>query len=67
MITFGKKLKELRKERSITQKVLADALNVSLGTIGTYETNKINPSPDILVKIARYFDITLDELFGNED
>ena len=63
MLSFGKKLKELRKETNITQKDLSVFLNVTLGTIGMYETNRINPSPEILVKIADYFKITLDELF----
>lgn len=66
MITFGDKIKELRKSKGITQDMLATALGVSLGTIGMYETNKINPSPEILLKISEYFDISMDELFGKD-
>ena len=66
MLSFGKKLKELRKETNITQKDLSDFLNVTLGTIGMYETNRINPSPEILLKIADYFKISLDELFDRD-
>lgn len=67
MVTFGEKIKALRKEKGITQKQLAEVLNVSLAAIGMYETNRINPSPDILIKIAKYFDVSMDELFGIDD
>lgn len=64
MIEFGKKIKELRKEKNITQKQLAEILQVTESTIGNYEINRIRPSHEILLAIAEYFDVSLDELYG---
>ena len=64
MIEFGKKIKELRKEKNITQKQLAEILQVTKSTIGNYEINRIRPSHEILLAIAEYFDVSLDELYG---
>lgn len=66
MIIFSKKIKELRKELEITQQELSEALNVERGTIGMYEADKIKPSHEVLFKMADYFNITLDELYGRE-
>jgi len=63
-IRFGEKLKELRKEFGITQQQLADALNITHSAVALYETNANNPSHEILFKMAEYFDISLDELYG---
>jgi transcriptional regulator, XRE len=63
MLKFGDKIKALRKQKGITQAQLKNELHVSLSTIGMYETNKIQPSPDMLNAIAKYFEISLDELF----
>lgn len=58
------KLKELRKQRKITQEDLAVILGVERSSIGKYEspTRPVIPSIEILVKISQYFDISLDEL-----
>ena len=61
---FGEKIKELRKELGITQQQLSDALNVTRNAVALYETNQNNPSHEILLKMAEYFDISLDELYG---
>lgn len=67
MLEFGSKIKELRAEKGLTQAQLAKALNLSLGTIAKYEVNSIQPSPSVLLDIAKFFNITLDELFGYEN
>ena len=59
-----KYLKNIRIARKITQKTLASYLNVSASTICDWEREKSSPSPMMLVKIADFFDVTVDELLG---
>lgn len=62
MKNFRLKLKELREERKITQKEIADELNVSDQMISKYENNVKIPNLERLVQIAKILDVTLDEL-----
>jgi predicted transcriptional regulator len=64
MVDFGAKLKQLRRDKKLSQLQLAKVLFVSESTIGMYETNRIRPSHEILLTIAEYFDVSLDELYG---
>lgn len=59
---FSDKLKSLREDRDLTQLELAQALNVSRETVNGYENTTREPSFDIAIKIADYFDVTLDYL-----
>lgn len=61
------KLTELRKARHLTQTELAKILNVARNTISQWETGKRNPDLDTVVKIANYFDVTVDFLIGGND
>ena len=63
---FGKRLKELRKEKGLTQEALAHIFNVSKTTICQYETIKQEPDLTLLVKISQYFGVTTDYLLGIE-
>lgn len=63
MINLGQKLKELRKSDNLTQQQLADKLQISRVNYTRYETNAVRPDYEVLIKIAVYFDISLDELF----
>lgn len=63
MINLGKKLKELRQSDNLTQQQLADKLQISRVNYTRYETNAVRPDYEVLIKIADYFDISLDELF----
>ncbi len=63
MINLGQKLKELRKSDNLTQQQLADKLQISRVNYTRYETNAVRPDYEVLIKIADYFDISLDELF----
>ncbi len=56
------RLKELRKERKITQLKLAMDLNLSQNTISRYETGDREASYNELIKIADYFDVSIDYL-----
>lgn len=60
-------LEELRKQRGIKQEDLASALEVSRQTIGSLENGRYNPSILLAFKIARYFDMSIEEIFIYEE
>ena len=60
-------IKVERAKKNITQSDLAEAIDVSRLTIHSIETGKFNPSILIALKIARFFDIPVDELFMLEE
>ncbi len=66
MINLGKKLKELRKSEKLTQQELADKLGIGRVNYTRYETNSIRPDYETLIKIADFYDISLDELFDRD-
>jgi len=61
------RLEELRKKSGITQEILADRLEVSRQTIGSLESGRYNPSILLAFKLARFFDVTIEELFLYEE
>lgn len=61
---FGITLSQLRIQKHLTQKELADELNISSGTIGMWETHKRLPSLYMLAEIAKYFNVSTDYLLG---
>lgn len=61
---FNKSLKEIRKEKGITQEQLADAVGVSAQAVSKWELNGY-PDASLLPAIADYLGVTIDELFGN--
>jgi len=64
---FSEKLLNLRKEKGLSQEKLAKRLNVTRQTISKWELNQTVPDMNKLVKIAKLFKISLDELTrGNE-
>lgn len=63
---IGNFLKELRKEKGITQAQLAETLNVSARTVSRWETGSNMPDISILVDIADYYDISIPEIINGE-
>ena len=61
-MTIAEKIKQLRKDNSMTQEDLAEKLNVSRQTISKWETSVTIPDADNIVAISKLFDITTDEL-----
>lgn len=61
------RLEELRKQRNIRQEELAAALQVSRQTIGSLENGRYNPSIILAFKIARYFGMSIEEIFIYEE
>ena len=60
-------LKKLRKSKKISQLKLAMDLNMNQNTISRYETGEREPGINELIKIADYFDISIDYLVGRTD
>ncbi len=56
-------LEEIRRERGITQEELANVLEVSRQTIGSLENGRYNPSILLAFKIARFFRMTIEDIF----
>jgi transcriptional regulator with XRE-family HTH domain len=65
---FAQRLRELREEKQITQKSLAEILGLSSrSTIANYEQNDREPDYETLIKIAKYFEVSIDYLLGQTD
>ena len=61
------RLEEIRKAKGITQEELANALEVSRQTVGSLENGRYNPSIILAFKIARFFDVLIEEVFIYEE
>lgn len=57
------KLEELRKEKELSQEMLANILDVSRQTISSLENGRYNPSLILAFKIAKYFKKNIEEIF----
>lgn len=55
---FGDRLRELRKEKNISQEELANLFEVNKSTVSAWEVNKAQPNFDTLIKLANYFNVT---------
>lgn len=64
---MNNRLEEIRKQRGIKQEELAAALEVSRQTIGSLENGRYNPSILLAFKIARFFDMSIEEIFIYEE
>lgn len=63
---IGNFLKELRKEKNLTQEQLAETLNVSRRTVSRWETGSNMPDLDLLMEIADLYQVDLRELLNGE-
>ena len=61
------RLEEIRKSKGITQEELANALEVSRQTVGALENGRYNPSIILAFKIARFFNVSIEEVFIYEE
>ena len=60
---IGNKIRELRLKHNITQSQLAEVLSVTIQSVSKWETGRSFPDITLLPVIARYFGISMDELF----
>jgi len=61
------RLSDIRKKNNLTQDELAGILEVSRQTISSIENGKYNPSILLAFRIARYFDLTIEQIFIYEE
>ena len=61
---IGKRLTALRKRAGLSQKELGEQIAVSHYTISSYEKDRSEPNDDIKLRIARYFNVSMDYLMG---
>ena len=60
----GDRLKKLREQKKLTQEQLGRVFNISHATINRYEKEQRQPDTEILNKLADFFDVSTDYLFG---
>ena len=60
-------MKELRKERKMRQEDIAVELDIALMTYYRYEQGKREPTASVLIRMADYYDVSLDYLVGRSD
>ncbi len=58
------KLKEIREEKSVLQKVLADKINKTRACVSSWEVGKTEPDLDSLIRLADALEVSTDELLG---
>ena len=66
-VEFGKRLAELRKDRGLTKSQLAEVFYVTRTTIYHWEKEIQQPSFEVLVDIAQFFQVSVGYLLGTED
>ena len=67
MITFGKRLRELRTERKLSQQELAKIIGTNNSSICDWERGRSEPSLEALVKLCQFFEVSSDYLIGMVD
>ena len=65
--SFGKKLKELRIEKGLSQREIGKILGVCNQTISFWENASREPDLDSLVEVAKFFEVSVDYLLGLRD
>ena len=64
MLNIGEKIIQLRKQANLSQSELAKKIGASRTIVGNYERNTNTPSIEILIKIAKVFNVSVDYLIG---
>ena len=64
---FGKRLKKLREQAGLFQEAVADAVGTSSRNIGYYENMDRRPNPEMLIKLANFYNVSVDYLLGRSD
>ncbi|MFT9848470.1 helix-turn-helix domain-containing protein [Aneurinibacillus sp. REN35] len=66
-MTIGERLKYLREKNGYAQKFVAEKIGVKNNTLSSYESDKRQPDYDTLQKLADFFEVSVDYLFGRTD
>ena len=64
---IGDRIRELRIEKGLLQRELANRIHVAPNTISQFENGKANPSYEVLISLTNFFGCTTDYLLGRED
>lgn len=64
---YGKRIKELREEKQMTQTQLAEVLNTTQKSISKYELEHIDISTEMLINLCKFFNVTSDYILGLND
>ena len=67
MSTFQERLISLKKEKQVLQKDIANAIGVTARNYQRYEKGEQRPTLPIVIKLADYFDVSIDYLVGRTD
>lgn len=62
---YGKRLRELRNNRGLSQKELTDRLKINRSTYARYETEATQPDYETLTKIASFYGVSIDYILGH--
>lgn len=66
-INMGERLKDLRTKRNWTQKQVATRIGLAVSAVSSYELGTRYPSYDILIRLARLYNVSTDYLIGKEE
>lgn len=64
---LDERIKELRLARGLSQVDLADSLGVTKQSVSNWENSNIQPSIDMLIRLANYFSVSTDYILGMDD
>ena len=67
MQIIGQRLRELRKSVRLTQVKMAEIVGVQQSRINRYEQGQSDPGPEVFIRYADYFDVSLDYIYGRTD
>ena len=63
---FAKRLTNLREKKNLYQKDIAEIFNIEQATVSNWEKGKRIPDSDMLIKLANFFEVSVDYLLGND-
>lgn len=64
---MNERLKLLRKQKNVSQKVVAEAIGITLSAYSNYEQGIREPNIQIIIALCKYFDVSADYLLGLKD
>lgn len=66
-VIVGERIKNLRKEGSLSQVALAEKIDSNQKQVSKWERGQIEPNIDMLKRLADYFEVSVDYLIGRSD
>lgn len=63
---FAKRLTNLREKKNLYQKDIAEIFNIEQATVSNWENGKRIPDSEMLIKLAKFFEVSVDYLLGND-